>query len=83
MKKYIVLFALAGTMCLQNCTKLDQEFYNSVTPETFFKSEKDINAALFRPFTHAKWYMGEDRWRLQEFTAIFTHIPFCMGKRSK
>ncbi len=69
MKKYIVLFALAGTMCLQNCTKLDQEFYNSVTPETFFKSEKDINAALFRPFTHAKWYMGEDRWRLQEFTA--------------
>jgi len=54
---------------LGSCTKLDQEFYSQVTPETFFKSEKDILAALYRPFTHARWYMGEDRWDLQEYTA--------------
>ncbi|ALL06194.1 glycan metabolism protein RagB [Pedobacter sp. PACM 27299] len=51
------------------CTKLDQQFYDKVTPETFFKSKKDIMAALYRPFTHARWYLGDDRWRLQEFTA--------------
>jgi len=68
MKKYI-LFLSAGILSLNSCTKLDQEFYSSVTPETFFQNEKDINAALFRPFTHAKWYLGEDRWRLQEYTA--------------
>ncbi|WP_313366985.1 RagB/SusD family nutrient uptake outer membrane protein [Sphingobacterium mizutaii] len=70
MKKYIIfLCAGFGLLTTNSCTKLDQEFYSSVTPETFFKSEKDIQAALFRPFTHAKWYMGEDRWRLQEYTA--------------
>src|SRR5690606_5584712 len=70
MKKYsIYLFAVIALVFANGCTKLDQEFYSSVTPETFFKSEKDIKAALFRPFTHAKWYLGEDRWRLQEYTA--------------
>ncbi|MNU74390.1 SusD family protein [compost metagenome] len=69
MKKYISIATLSVALLLSGCTKLDQEFYSSVTPDTFFKSEKDIKAALFRPFTHAKWYMGEDRWRLQEYTA--------------
>jgi hypothetical protein len=69
MKKYISILTLSAGLIFQGCTKLDQEFYSSVTPETFYKSEKDIKAALFRPFTHAKWYLGEDRWRLQEYTA--------------
>ncbi|MGO1595200.1 MAG: RagB/SusD family nutrient uptake outer membrane protein [Sphingobacterium sp.] len=70
MKKYIILIATGlGLLTTNSCTKLDQEFYSSVTPENFFKSPKDINAALFRPFTHANWYLGEDRWRLQEYTA--------------
>ncbi|QQD13235.1 RagB/SusD family nutrient uptake outer membrane protein [Sphingobacterium sp. UDSM-2020] len=69
MKKYISILTLSAGLLFQACTKLDQEFYSSVTPETFYKSEKDIKAALFRPFTHAKWYIGEDRWRLQEYTA--------------
>ncbi|MEN5059061.1 RagB/SusD family nutrient uptake outer membrane protein [Sphingobacterium kitahiroshimense] len=69
MKKYIAIASLSLILSVYGCTKLDQEFYSSVTPDTFFKSEKDIKAALFRPFTHAKWYIGEDRWRLQEYTA--------------
>ncbi|MEJ5090850.1 RagB/SusD family nutrient uptake outer membrane protein [Sphingobacterium faecium] len=69
MKKYISILTLSAGLFVLGCTKLDQEFYSSVTPETFYKSEKDIKAALFRPFTHAKWYLGEDRWRLQEYTA--------------
>jgi hypothetical protein len=28
-----------------------------------------VKAVLFRPFTHASWYMGNDRWNLQEYTA--------------
>lgn len=65
----IVLSITAICMLLSNCTKLEQEFYSQVTPETFFQSEKDILAALNRPFTHARWYLGEDRWNLQEYTA--------------
>lgn len=70
MKKYIILIATGfGLLATNSCTKLDQEFYSSVTPENFLQNPKDIKAALFRPFTHAKWYLGEDRWRLQEYTA--------------
>ncbi|MGO1244762.1 MAG: RagB/SusD family nutrient uptake outer membrane protein [Sphingobacterium sp.] len=70
MKKYILFLCTGlGLLSIGSCVKLDQEFYSSVTPETFFENEKDIKAALFRPFTHAKWYLGEDRWRLQEYTA--------------
>lgn len=67
--KNIVLGILSLSSLMIGCTKLDQEFYSQVTPETFFQSEKDILAALNRPFTHARWYLGEDRWRLQEYTA--------------
>ena len=61
----LVLFAILQG----SCTKLEPEFYSQVTPENFFQSEKDILAALNRPFTHARWYLGEDRWSLQEYTA--------------
>lgn len=69
MRKLQIIIIIITASLLHGCVKLDQEFYSSVTPETFFKSEKDIYAALYRPFTHAKWYMGESRWRLQEYTA--------------
>lgn len=70
MKKIIGINILTAALILgAGCTKLDQTFYDKVTPETFFKSEKDIKAALYRPFTHARWYMGADRWNLQEYTA--------------
>jgi hypothetical protein len=69
--KKILKGALPATLVLllTSCTDLSQEFYDKVTPNTFFKSEKDVKAVLFRPFTHASWYMGSDRWNLQEYTA--------------
>ncbi|WP_129714356.1 RagB/SusD family nutrient uptake outer membrane protein [Pedobacter sp. SYP-B3415] len=69
MKKIIYLLAAFLLIVQGGCTKLDQEFYSQVTPETFFQSKKDVLAALNRPFTHARWYMGSDRWKLQEVTA--------------
>ncbi|GGG74621.1 hypothetical protein GCM10007415_02680 [Parapedobacter pyrenivorans] len=62
----LLVFAL---VCATGCTKLEQDWHDKVVPETFFKSKKDVEAALFRPFTHARWYMGEDRWALQEYPA--------------
>ena len=64
-----ILISLIGGLCFTGCTNLDEIWYSSVTPETFYKSKSDIDAALYRPFTHARWFVGEDRWRLQEFTA--------------
>jgi hypothetical protein len=63
------IFLLLTILFFGACTNLDQQFHDRVTPETFYKSKKDILAALYRPFTHARWYLGEDRWNLQEYTA--------------
>lgn len=64
-----ILIALAGGTCFTGCTDLDEVWYSEVTPQTFYTSKDNIYAALYRPFTHARWFIGEDRWRLQEFTA--------------
>ncbi|WP_339924404.1 hypothetical protein [uncultured Cyclobacterium sp.] len=62
--KYIlILFTVIITSC-----SLDEVWYDKVVPETFFKTEGDVLAALYRPFTHARWYLTGDRWVAQEFS---------------
>src|SRR5690606_8956187 len=68
-RKIKIAMALIATAYATSCTNLEQEWYDQVVPETFFKSEKDVKAALYRPFTHARWYLGGDRWKLQEYPA--------------
>ncbi|MCT4644539.1 MAG: hypothetical protein N4A74_06085, partial [Carboxylicivirga sp.] len=57
------------------CTDLDEKFYSEVVPSTFFKTEKDVKAVLYRPFTHARWFVENDRWLLQETTADHWILP--------
>lgn len=67
---YSKLFVLACVLAfLGSCTNLDEVWYDRVTPETFFQSKEDVEAALYRPFTHTRWYEVNDRWRLQECSA--------------
>lgn len=47
---------------------MDEKFYSEVTPETFIKTPEDTYAVMARPFTHCKWYVGSERWWLQELT---------------
>lgn len=62
-----------------SCTNLDEEWYSEVTPSTFYTSKENVYSALYRPFTHARWFVEHDRWRLQEYTtdvfAITTKGP--------
>lgn len=74
MKLSKIIYSLTGAiffMCFiaTGCTNLDTIWYNKVTPDTFYKSEADVLMALYRPFTHARWYESYDRWKLQEVTA--------------
>ena len=47
---------------------LEEKFYSEVTPETFITTPENTYAVLSRPFTHWRWYVGNDRWYLQELT---------------
>ena len=67
MKIKYAAIAILGTVALNSCD-LDEKFYSSVTPDTFITCPENTYAILCRPFTHWKWYLGTDRWYLQELT---------------
>ena len=70
MKKITHIIALAvALLTVGGCFNLDEEWYSEVTPDTFFQSKEDVYSVFYRPFTHAFWYEGLDRWYLQEYTA--------------
>ena len=56
LKHIIAVTVGAAALCAPSCD-LDEKFYSEVT-----------YAVLCRPFTHWKWYIGADRWYLQELT---------------
>ena len=67
LKHIIAVTVGAAALCAPSCY-LDEKFYSEVTPDTFFTSPESTYAVLCRPFTHWKWYIGADRWYLQELT---------------
>ena len=67
LKHIIAVTVGAAALCAPSCD-LDEKFYSEVTPDTFFTSPEGTYAVLCRPFTHWKWYIGADRWYLQELT---------------
>ena len=67
LKHIIAVTVGAAALCAPSCD-LDEKFYSEVTPDTFFTSPESTYAVLCRPFTHRKWYIGADRWYLQELT---------------
>ena len=68
MMKHILALVLVAPM-ISSCFDLSEEWYSEVTPDTFFDNPESINSIFCRPFTHAFWYEGKDRWYLQEYTA--------------
>ena len=66
--KHILALALVAS-AVTSCFDLSEEWYSEVTPDTFFNNQESINSVFVRPFTHAFWYEGIDRWYLQEYTA--------------
>ncbi len=71
MKKKILngIIALSLLFAAGGCTDLDEIWYDRVTVQTFYKSEADVLAALYRPFTHARWFVAHDRWVINEESA--------------
>ena len=67
LKQILAVTVGAAALCAPSCD-LDEKFYSEVTPDTFFTSPESTYAVLCRPFTHWKWYIGADRWYLQELT---------------
>ena len=74
LKHIIAVTVGAAALCAPSCD-LDEKFYSEVTPDTFFTSPESTYAVLCRPFTHWKWYIGADRWYLQELTTDETVCP--------
>ncbi|HMF73355.1 MAG TPA: RagB/SusD family nutrient uptake outer membrane protein [Flavitalea sp.] len=66
-----ISYTFIGCMLiLSACTKLDENLYNQVVAENFYKNKQEVTSAVVRPYTHARaWAAINDRhgyWRLQE-----------------
>ncbi len=71
---YIRIIGIALLFSLNACD-LEEVHYSSVTPGTFFTSPENTYAVLARPFTHWRWFVGGDRWYLQELTTDAMTCP--------
>lgn len=71
---YFKISTLTFSLLLGGC-ELDEKHFSSVTPDTFFTSKESTYAVLARPFTHWRWFIGADRWYLQELTTDAMTCP--------
>ncbi|WP_165021293.1 RagB/SusD family nutrient uptake outer membrane protein [Dysgonomonas sp. ZJ279] len=68
--KYIKALCLGSLLfIISGCTDLDEKWYSEATPDKYFTSKQSVLTVLYRPFTHFRWFVENDRWRLQELTA--------------
>ncbi|MCX6302340.1 MAG: RagB/SusD family nutrient uptake outer membrane protein [Bacteroidia bacterium] len=80
MKKSILLIKVTLTAIIviafsQSCTKLDETLYSEVTPDNFFKSEKEFVSALGAAYTQFGGYASGDMFSLQEVTTDEMAVP--------
>jgi hypothetical protein len=80
MKKSLLLIkvtvvALLVTALSQSCTNLDETLYSEVTPDNFFKSEKEFVSALGAAYTQFGSYASGDVYDLQEVTTDEMVVP--------
>lgn len=70
--------AVAFMMTITSC-EVEPSFYSQVVPETFYTSQEAVWERFNRPFTHWRWYLGQDapRWMLQEIGTD----EFCLPTR--
>lgn len=59
---------IAGILLTTSCS-LDEQYTTEVLPEKYYDTQESVWAVVARPFTHTRWYVVNDRWRLQEITA--------------
>jgi len=71
MRRYLrltafAMIALLVTTINQSCTDLDEELFDSVTPENFFKSQEEFISALGAAYTQFSDYASNDPFAIDE-----------------
>lgn len=71
MKKHKILYILfAFIFLIPSCTDLNEEAFDVLPAEIYYKDKNSIIAAVTRPYEHGHWNGWDgDRWLLQELTA--------------
>ena len=76
--KNILPWCLSFLLFCSACS-VEPDFYSQVVPETFYDSQDNVWQRFNRPFTHWRWYLGQDapRWMMQELGTD----EFCLPTR--
>lgn len=58
------------SVCAVGCTNLDEEVFDTLTSDTYYKDKNSVIAAVTRPYEHGHWTGWDgDRWLISELTA--------------
>jgi len=71
MKKHTLLYIfLAGLFVITSCTNLDEEVFDTMIADTYYRDKNSVIAAVTRPYEHGHWTGWDgDRWLISELTA--------------
>ncbi len=65
-----IIFLTLVVITISACNKLNEEPFDVLTSNTYYKDKNTIIAAVTRPYEHAHWCGWDgDRWILSELTA--------------
>jgi len=62
----VTILTLIISVFSQSCTNLDEELFDSVTPDNFFKTQEEFISALGAAYTQFGDYASNDPWALHE-----------------
>jgi starch-binding outer membrane protein, SusD/RagB family len=71
----VAMIALLVTTFNQSCTNLDEELYDSVTPDNFFKTQEEFISALGAAYTAFRDFGSGDIWKLHEIYTDEMVVP--------
>ncbi len=70
MNRYLLYALMVLVFATPSCTKLDEEAFDILPANTYYKDKNSVIAAVTRPYEHGHWTGWDgDRWILQELTA--------------
>jgi tetratricopeptide (TPR) repeat protein len=71
----VTILTLLISAFSQSCTNLDEELFDSVTPDNFFKTQEEFISALGAAYTQFSDYGSNDPWSLNEIMSDEIVVP--------
>ncbi len=78
-KNLLLYFGATILLLIGSCTNLDENVYDIIIADTFYKTRDNVIQGFVRPFEHAYWCVAGANFQIQENTADHFMTPNRQG----